>query len=234
MLVRVRVCACKRASDSRSCKMMSSLIQRPKNAVSKQACQSLLPIGQGHTHTYTNTSDTHNSSMHICTQPFSSTHRHFASSLWQGQRPIRIGAGSLLSPRWLDSTALRVSLQTPNILFQLRISIQISAVASVPPLSAGPHCWSVLVFDDLFLSWPAQSALPAVTGGHWSTVFNETGLLAHYWSPMACKLISTSSYWFLITWKWCCFIMLGIIGGFCSQKDSFLGNVISFFGGKNH
>lgn len=85
LCVCVCVCMCEcvhtHASDSGSCKMMSSPVrdQKIKNKKNtktlwaKQACQSLLPIGQGHTHTHTQRQDTHsawNKSVRICTQPF--------------------------------------------------------------------------------------------------------------------------------------------------------------------
>lgn len=146
--------------------------------------------------------------MHICTQPFSSTHRHFASSLWQGRWPIRIGAG-FLSLQWLDSAVLLPSVFAYS-LYQYNFHEAASLLRSVCL-----YCWSVLVFDDLFSSWSAQHTAPAVTGGHRSTVFNETVLVAHYWSPMTCKLISKIPYWLLIAWKCWCFITLCIIWGFC-------------------
>lgn len=70
------VCMHVRASDSDSCKLMSSLIQRPKKRCG-QTSLSESPAHRSRTHSHKNTHAC-NSSMHICTQPFSGTHRHLA------------------------------------------------------------------------------------------------------------------------------------------------------------
>lgn len=150
-----------------SCKMMSSLMQRPKKCC-EQSRLSKSPAYRSRTQT-----DAHacNSSRHICTQPLSSTNRHFASSLWQGQCPIRI-------------VAERLCLFSSSIQHYFFISLYINAIfmvnlCDIVLLSAGLYCWHVLVFHGVsFRPWPAQYTVPAVTGGCRFTVLNEAVLVA--------------------------------------------------------
>lgn len=165
----------------------------------KQTCQSLLPIGQGHARTHTHThkdKDTQNAwnkSVRICTHPFT------------GVRTVDIlpvACGRVID---LLEQEQGVSVRTQRIIclytskkFQLNSTVSIQIIAQ----SSLWCCFSTILYSRS--SWwfvvvkVCRVGRASCYSMHWTTNFNETGLLAHYSSPLTCKLIRKRPYWFLI------------------------------------